>query len=556
MSTNLSKQKREATIEKISQIRSFLQNSPDENAQKLLGFLGDLENDLATKKYGLVFEEHREAIDEILENNVPVLTEETTLSIDNGGIQNFLIEGDNLASLKLLEKTHRGKIDLIYIDPPYNRGKDDFIYDDDYIDRSDTFRHSKWVSFMEKRLNIAKKLLTEEGTIFISCDDNEQAALKLLCDTTFGEENFIAIICRQTIKGGSRSENIRSVHDYVLIYSKNKNFMTPFTGEKKDELKLDLVDKKGPYTKGRELNKWGAGSRREDSPTMWFPIKGPNGVDVYPIRNDGSEGRWRWGKKKLLKAVEEDDVIFEQRDDGTYIAYEKVRGLKTDTKQFTTWFSDNYINAKGSEVLKKIFNTMMSVFDFAKPVELISDLLFMGNNTSATVLDFFAGSGTTGQAVLELNEKDGGTRKFILCTNNQNNIARDITYERIKTVITGKRKDNTEYSDGFEASLKYYKVDFINISDKLYYEYADELLKHVKELVELENAINFDKDKSIAICLSEEEIDDFTEKLTEMTELKKIYLGHDIQLTDKQESLFENLGVEVIQIPEYYYDED
>ena len=137
-----------------------------------------------------------------------------------------------------------------------------------------------------------------------------------------------------------------------------------------------------------------------------------------------------------------------------------------------------------------------------------------------------------------------------------NNIAHEVTYERLKTVITGKRKNGSKYSDGFSASLKYYKVDFVEITDKLYYEYADELLEHVKELVELENAIDFDKDNTIAICLTEEEIDKFTESLDAKTELKKIYLGHDIQLTDKQDTLFENLGVEVIQIPEYYYDED
>ena len=195
MSINISKLKRDDLLNKINQIHTYIANAPqDENTGKLLTYLSELEKDINGKKYGLVFEEHREKIDEVLENNTPVLTEEKELFIDNGGEMNFLIEGDNLASLKLLEKTHRGSIDLIYIDPPYNTGIKDFIYDDDYVDKEDGFKHSKWVSFMTKRLEIARKLLTEEGVIFIQISDIELAQLRLLCDSTFGEDNFLNII--------------------------------------------------------------------------------------------------------------------------------------------------------------------------------------------------------------------------------------------------------------------------------------------------------------------------------------------------------------------------
>ena len=160
MSTNISKQKREDLLAKIKEIRNYIAAAPqDENTGNLLSYLSDLEKDVNSKKYGLVFEEHREEIDEMLDTHTPVLTENTDLFIDNGGQMNFLIEGDNLASLKLLEKTHKGRIDLIYIDPPYNRGKTDFVYDDDFVVNEDTFRHSKWGSFMKARLEVAKCLL-------------------------------------------------------------------------------------------------------------------------------------------------------------------------------------------------------------------------------------------------------------------------------------------------------------------------------------------------------------------------------------------------------------
>ena len=434
------------------------------NIDELLRKINELEADLKTaKKYGLVWDrEHtQEEVVEQCQTLIPVLKPISEKNISNGGQNNIIIEGDNFHSLSALNFVLKNQIDIIYIDPPYNTGNEDFVYNDKFVNSDDGYKHSKWLSFMSRRLKLARDLLNDSGCIFLSIDDNEQANLKLLCDSIFGESNFIACICRQAIKGGSRSVNIKTVHDYVLIYAKSFNNLTTFTGHEKEAMVLNLEDEKGPYARGRELNKWGAGSRREDSPTMWFPIKGPNGEDVYPIRNDGSEGRWRWGKTKLLKAVEDGEVIFEPRGDGTYIVYEKVRGNKNTTDQFNTWFADNYINAKGSEAVKKVFGTMMSVFDYAKPVELISELLFMANNKDALVLDFFAGSGTTGQAVLELNKADGGKRRFILCTNNENRICEDITYPRIKTVITGKRKDGSAYSEGTPASLYYFKTDFV-----------------------------------------------------------------------------------------------
>lgn len=452
------------TIDKIKlaeRIRS-VEGLSEEERSALLGLLNE------SKTYGLVWEDKPEEIEERLRTELPVLKEVKSKAIisDNTDAPNhIIIEGDNLEALTTLAYTHEGKIDVIYIDPPYNTGNKDFIYNDKFINTDDAYRHSMWLSFMKKRLLIAKKLLAERGVIFISIDDNEFANLTLLCNDKdlFGEQNHIATICRQAIKGGSRAANIKTVHDYVLIYSKRIDSVNPFTGEEKERVTFDLVDDKGPYAKGRELNKWGAGSRREDSPSMWFPISGPNGEDVYPIRNDGSEGRWRWGKKKLLQAVAEGNVIFEKREDSSYIVYEKVREQKTNTKQFNTWFSDGYINAKGSEALKAIFNTLMSVFTYAKPVELIKELLFMANIPQGVILDFFAGSGTTLHATMALNAEDGGKRQCILCTNNENNICEDVTYERNKRVINGYTKPNGEVVEGLQDNnLRYYRTAFVN----------------------------------------------------------------------------------------------
>ena len=544
-STNLSKLRREKMLKTINEIKS---NITDETT---LNNLSMIENELTKKKYGLIWEEHEERVDKELETKIPTFDDVKDKQIKTREDKyNFLLEGDNLHSLYLLEKTHKNNIDAIYIDPPYNTGNKDFAYNDKYIDEVDEFRHSKWLSFMNKRLNIAYRLLSESGVIFISIDNNELFQLKMLCDDIFGELNFVCNICRQAIKGGSRSNNIKTVNDYVLVYAKNINKMNPFTGYDKEEQKLDLKDEKGLYRRGRELNKWGAGSRREDSPSMWFPISGPNGEEVYPIRNDGSEGRWRWGKAKLLKAVKENDVIFEKRNNGTYIVYEKERGNKNSKTQFTSWFSDNYINAKGSESLKKIFNTMMSVFDYAKPVELIHDLIFMANCPNGTILDFFAGSGTTAQAVLELNNEDNGNRKFILCTNNENNICENITYKRIEKVIKG-------YSDkdGISSNLKYYRTSYVPRINTDEENLSKNLMANIKNLIQLENGIEID-DIIVKVILSEKEIDMFTTNEKELERCEKLYISSDILLTSKQNQIFKNNNIEVYIIPEYYFEDE
>lgn len=578
MSTNISKEKREQLIAKISEIKAFIEKSADDkNKSNLLSYMGDLQKELINKHYGLIFEEHRERIDEILSENLPVLTEEKDLFIDNGGQQNFLIEGDNLASLQLLEKTHRGKIELIYIDPPYNTGNKDFIYDDNFVDCNDTFRHSKWCSFMQKRLELARKLLSEKGVIFISIDDNEQAALKLLCDDVFGSDNFQSIFhvqVRYADKSLNEEKPFKPLMEYIYVYSRNKDVFipnrktidygtekfcwkiteltngTPVTNEnlgfivfKKDEWKIEKIE--GCLSGLKET--WVTGS-------------------IYTTMSYG----------KVFQTVVEPRVeldgygclykVLGRGDDG--LGYRYYTGPAKTTATKGKMFSGMPISKveefqKGNIPQREL--PIETVYDYAadfgnirteggvafnsgkKPVKMITNLLQLVKSPSSTILDFFAGSGTTGHAVLKLNAEDGGSRKFILCTNNENSICRDVTYERIKRVI---QKEN------YAASLKYFRVEYIPITDRVYYDYADQLLEHTKELVELENAVNFTGNAQLAIILSEDELDSFCADKEKISRCKKIYLGHECATTAEQDELFVKQQISVIRIPNYYYKED
>ena len=536
MSTNISKKKRDDLLDKIKQIRAFIAAAPqDENTGNLLSYLSELEKDVNGKKYGLVFEEHREEIDEVLDTHTPVLTEEADLFIDHGGQMNFLLEGDNLAALKLLEKTHRGNIDLIFIAPPYNTRNGDFGYDDSRVDLTDTFRHSKWVSFMSERLLVARRLLKNDGVIFIAIDDNEQAALKLLCDQLFGEENFLAsIIWQHSIQPKGYSGTFSVHHNYILCYQKTAQFVLnslPRTDEDNKAYANPDNDPRG---------KWRSGDVRNAlyRPNLIYDIISPSGNVIKPCANG-----WRWSKETVEEKIKSGEIIFSK--DETRI----IRKIYLDTLEGRTpetiWFGKDVGTTRSAmSEIKEIFGS--SAFGTPKPTSLIERTLRLISRTDATVLDFFAGSGTTGHAVMKLNAEDGGTRRFILCTNNENGICRDVTYERIRRVI-----DKEDYA----ASLKYYKVDYVPISDRMYYEYADELLRHIRELVELENGINFTGNEEIAIVLTDEELEIFLDDEGICKRCRKLYMGHDVLLDAQQAQALQEYNIAVNVIPDYYYKE-
>lgn len=556
MSTNISKQKREDLLNKIKEIRTFIASAPqDENTGNLLSYLSDLEKDVNGKKYGLVFEEHREEIDEVLDTHTPVLTEDKNLFIDNGGQMNFLIEGDNLASLKLLEKTHKGKIDLIYIDPPYNTLSEGFIYSDIQVDKNDSFQHSKWSSLIFNRLKLSKKLLSTNGVIFVSIDDNELYSLKFLCDEIFGADNYISTIAVIVKPEGRRYGAFAKTHEYILVYANNIDKIA-LNEIEVEGAKYKYYDELGGFNlkglRNRNVQAFNSINRPNLRYPFYVDIKNPNNdglcsvstepkdgfVEVWASTVDGLESVWRWGKETATIKINQ-LVAYKGKDNEIRI-FQKERKLTQTPK--TIWDKKEFISQKGTKEIQLLLGK--GKFDFPKPLELISQIERIGTNTESIVLDFFAGSGTTGHAVMKLNAEDGGNRKFILCTNNENNICRDVTYERIKRVID---KEN------YAASLKYYKVEYVPISDRLYYEYADELLKHIRELVELENGINFTGNAEIAIVLTEEELKDFTENLESFSKCKKLYMGHDLLPTEEQETTLKEHEIEISIIPDYYY---
>lgn len=547
MSDNISKKKRELLIQKIDEIKRFVSSSQDGGAVRLEGYLNELKSELCGKRYGLVFEEHREHIDDILAESLPVLREQDQLSVDNGGRTNFIIEGDNLAALDILKRTRKGGIDLIYIDPPYNTGKNDFVYDDKFVGNDDAFNHSKWLSFMSKRLTASRELLKDTGVIFISIDDNEQAALKLLCDEIFGADNFLACV---SVKGNPRgrqsSAYFAQVHDFLLVYRKSAAAeLFGFDiddGQRKK--RFNKTDADGVMYEEWELRKRGADSRREDSPNLWFPIyyneqtgelsvvrTSFGDIEITPKLGDGADGRWRWSRDKVER--EKSKLYVRKTKSGAYNVYErKYLGEKSKQKAPTIWDYPEVNTELGTKLVKSILGK--KAFDFPKPIGLLTRILSMVKK-DAVVLDFFAGSGTTGHAVMKQNAEDGGTRTFILCTNNENGICRDITYERIKRVIL---------SEDYEARLKYYKIDFVPTKDKLYYEYADELIKHVKELAELES------DGDFVVALTEDELDGFIES---GGECKTLYLGQDVLPGAEAEEYIRRRGITVRVVPDCYY---
>jgi len=368
MGTNLSKLKRIKLAQKIDDIKSFVKyHGQNEETYKLLDNISEIEKELGSTKYGLVFEEHIENIDKTMGGHTPVLIEDKKLFINKNEQMNFLIEGDNLATLNLLNKTHKRRIKTIYIDPPYNRGTNDFIYDDNYIDREDAFIHSKWLSFMDKRLRLARKLLREDGLIFISIDDNEVSSLRLLCDNIFGEQNFRGQISRATgTPTGQGNDTLVNEIDYILVYSKGKKSKIKGRSYNEEDIKIyNQEDEFGKYLT-RTLRKTGKEDRREDRPTMHFEVEAPDGSKVLPVGPSGYESRWRCSATTYIK-LKQTNLIEWKQIQGEWKPYQKFY-FEGKLKQVSNLWTNLEGNKKATSTLKSVIGE--NNFDNPKPVEL------------------------------------------------------------------------------------------------------------------------------------------------------------------------------------------
>lgn len=413
------------------------------------------------KKYGLVWDNEKNPEKIVLDckRNLPILRE-IKGDIPKNSINhkfNLLIEGDNYHSLSVLNYTHNEKVDIIYIDPPYNTGKE-FIYNDKIVDSEDSYKHSKWLSFMEKRLKLAKELLKPDGVIFISIDYHEFAGLKLLCDEIFGERNLIGeIIWKKTENIKMDSSFISVNKEYILCYQ--KGLRKVFNKKLSDISRFNLKDEKGRYYLRKLDSKSSTYSKGMDYVIEHGGVKyyaGGSYENYKQRQKNGGKKKdctWLWSEKKYKEGLENGEILFKNGN-----IYNKVRYDGIAKKPYIDIIDSVSVQTAQKE-LDKLFGSRS--FDHPKPIKLIREILDMVRKEDSLVLDFFAGSGTTGHAVLEINKQENQNMSFILCTNNENGICENVTLERLKKVIQGYTSSKGETIPGLGGNLKYYKTDFV-----------------------------------------------------------------------------------------------
>ena len=459
----------------VSKLRGLQGLSNDEKSA-LIGLLRE------HKTYGLVWEDSTEQAWENLKRFIPVLTEDTSKRIESSPANpnHILIEGDNLYALENLLFTHEGKVDVIYIDPPYNTGNKDFIYNDNYVDAEDSYRHTKWLSFMHKRLKIARRLLSDSGVIFISIDDYSQAQLKLLCDSLFESSNnpkdynFLTTLIWN--KQHSQQQGaFKKYHEYVLVYAKDKNKIGNVLSEATGIIEAGAMKKI---------------SKKNPPSEFTFPA----GTKVEAP--DGTRFTGTYGDSEKVTVIDGEFVVM----GGKTVNPVTLSAGWTQKKQMQSWFSGNEtIDSKGQKVIEFYFNSTgkikcrkqrgaitpcsilpeygmgseqtehlenilnkTDVFSNPKPVEMIKTFISWFCPKDGIVLDFFAGSGTTLESLMQLNAADGGHRQCILVTNNENGICEQVTYERNRRVIQGYTTPKGEHVEGLHANnLRYYRVGFV-----------------------------------------------------------------------------------------------
>ena len=561
--------KEKGLVSNLTRRTNKMRNYEDYTKEQLIKELQILKQQ---KKFGLVWEEKTEEVVEQCKKQAPILESVPEMSVQTSkhDLNHIMIEGDNYHALQVLNYTHKGKIDVIYIDPPYNTGKDkEWKYNDKYVDSNDDYRHSKWLSMMYKRLISAKELLSAGGVIFISIDDNEQATLKLLCDRIFESENFITnFVWEKNFAPKNDNKYISTSHEYIFLYSKNKSLF-----------KRNLLPREEKHDKGYTnpdndpRGAWTSGSMLATtfSEKYVYQIIKPNKDKVLP-----PEGRcWRYSQAKVKELMDDDRIWFGK--DGKNIP--RVKRFLSEVQSGVVpasllKHSEVASGQDGTNDLRLILGKQ--AFDFPKPQKLIQHLLKIASQKTSIILDFFAGSGTTAHAVLELNKQDGGNRQVIVCTNNENNngngsegIARGVCQPRIKKVIQGYTKQNgkNEKVEGLGGNLKYFKTDFVDV--KNIHDVTDDdklkLTEKVGQMIALkENAFEQveknkfyqiftdQKDKFVGVYFSEdlEKLQEFEDKILEKPEVKLYmfsYEGSDDWKSDYEE--YNNVQVQDIPEP-------
>jgi len=580
---------RAALRQKIQQIEGL---SDDERAA-LLQLVAE------ERSYGLVWEDRVEDVEERLREELPVLVEDKELALTDGGQEapnHILIEGDNLEALTALSYTHEGRVDVIYIDPPYNTGNKDFVYNDSFVDGEDSYRHSKWLSFMSKRLRIAKRLLSDRGVIFISIDDNEQANLKLLCDQVFGEICFMGDVAWQrSYSPRNDSKGISNEKEHILVYSKS-DIWVPGKLPRTESMDSKYKNPDNDFAKWRSSDAFAPSAATHQG--MVYAIQHPNtGELIYPYKG----ACWPLHQDSMLEEMRKwapyeyrfinDD---ERRADVCGVSVEEIRkgvpaimlsvtleeSQRLFAKIYTTgpwpkfFFSNKgkggiarktYItNVEGKNVtnlwlhsevghtdeakkeIAKIFEGEKP-FDTPKPTRLIQRIVQISSDKSSTILDFFAGSGTTLHAVMQLNKEDGGKRQCILVTNNENNICREVTYERNKRVIEGYTTPKGVPVEGLrDNNLRYYRTrllprertnrnmralvsaatDLLCIKEKLFEELKVESLELREELTQKDVRIFSDGERAMMVVYNEEAIPDIVDWLQTDAIINSLFTNH------------------------------
>lgn len=582
--------------------------------EELIKIIQQQENELKYKKYGLVWDAEREPEQVVLdcENSLPILKHITSKTIHTCDSEdNILIEGDNYHALSVLNYTHKEQIDIIYIDPPYNTGNKDFIYNDRYVDLEDGYRHSKWLNFMGKRLKLARELLKKTGVIFLSIDDNEVSQLKLLCDKVFSQKHYVGTLIWEKKKKGSHLNNsITNIKEYVLVYCKDEKHFAGLIGETSIERETypcvnpgnaigKRLFKKGIPSKYKEKNFILKKGEVISAGNMSLKLHTDLIIENSILKEDLIlESEWRYSQdalteyaekgelyitnklyfrrivvdprnkqlKDLLPRIEYQTIIEQQeklikelkKDEDEKDDYlieilsdelEALHNQSYESLDTYNLFNDGWgSNEDGDVELRNFFGS--KVFDYPKPSKLIAKLIASTRNKEAVILDFMAGTGTTAQAVLELNKIDNGNRKFIVCTNNENNICNDVTYPRIQKVINGyKVRGCGEDILGLTSNLQYFKTVLLKKSNNRHQTKLNLTNKCAEMLCVKDNIFNLLKsaddykiycshDNTRYLCIYfntvDDSFDEFLEELKGIDGNKLVYMFSDDLIVDKE----------------------